>query len=84
MRKRKKSLIAVAFVFLLSINPITSSAHHGGSNWHTDSNYYECRAGDQWIIRYQHRHVNGKTEFRVHESIGIRGACLIENENLEK
>lgn len=84
MRKRKKGLLAIAFLFLLSINPITTSAHHGGSNWYTDSTYYECRDGDQWVIRYQHRHVNGNTEFRIQESLGIVRYCGIGTENPEK
>lgn len=77
-------MIATILLAMLVVNPTTMSAHHGGSNWYTDHTYFDCRNGDQWVVKSQHRHIGGKTEHRIVEELRSIGTCAIDTIDSEK
>ena len=80
MKKLVKSLIGtILLATMLFLSPSSISAHHGGSNWVTDHTYFECIGGNQHTIEAQHRHLNGKTEYRIFRDPKkvLIGVCIL-------
>lgn len=66
MKKVSKYLFSLALVGTLFVNPLNSSANHGGSEWKTHYTYYRCiDNGGYHKYEQQHRHIGDRQEFRT-------------------
>ncbi|GAA0339372.1 hypothetical protein GCM10008967_32140 [Bacillus carboniphilus] len=66
MKKFSKFLFGLALVGSLFANPLSSSAHHGGSSWQTHYTYYSCvHNSGYYKYEQQHRHIGDRQEFRT-------------------
>ena len=67
---------------MLLLSPPSISAHHGEETWRTDFTYYECIGGNQYAIESQHRHKNGKTEYRLYRDPKkvLIGVCMLSTQ----
>lgn len=87
MKKLVNSLIGTALlVSMLLLTPSSISAHHGGSDWRTDYSTFECIGGNQYKFDYQHRHFNGKTEYRKipDPKYTLIGFCILSTAEEDK
>lgn len=80
LKKISNIFMATALcTIMVFMSPTSIFANHGTNNWHTDKTLYECRNGDQYEIKFQHRHLeNGRTEYRIKEDRTLIGICIMD------
>lgn len=65
LKKLYKVFATVALLGVMTLNPASTSANHGGSNWQTHYSYDVCIDNNTYLAQDQHRHIGPNQEFRT-------------------